>query len=292
MSGNMIMLLTAISAGLSAGCLFLLVGRMISGVELAKQQENQPRRLPVLIRLLMPFTALTRPLAGDKGCAGWREMVAPRLWMAGFGDTISPVDYLALRFVFFLVALLLTGVALISVYTPIWLILAVLIAFYPGMWINAEIKKRHLSIMKALPNVLDLLTLSVESGRDLLSALRDILARRKPDPLGEELSRAFQEVQFGRKRTEALRAMALRVRQIDLTSVVNALVQAEELGVSISQILRIQSDMQRNKRFTLAEKLANEASVKIIIPIILCILPAVFLILVGPFMTRIAAFFG
>ena len=87
------------------------------------------------------------------------------------------------------------------------------------------------------------------------------------------------------------RALTLRVRQADLTAAINAIIQAEELGVSIAQILHIQSDMQRNKRFMLAEKLANEASVKIIIPIILLILPAVFLVLVGPLALRAAAFF-
>lgn len=142
----------------------------------------------------------------------------------------------------------------------ICLALALLFAVYPGVWISSTIRKRQLSIMKALPNVLDLLTLSVESGRDLLSALRDILARRKVDPLGEELLRTFQEIQLGRKRTDALRALTLRVRQADLTAAINAIIQAEELGVSIAQILHIQSDMQRNKRFMLAEKLANEAS--------------------------------
>ena len=286
-----ITLLIAVSSAISAACAFLFIGRTLAGVKLGSKPEMRQRRLPILVRVLLPFSMPMRPVAADKSLAPWRDIVAPKLWMAGLGEVFTPVDYLALRIVFLAVALLLTGIGIFSVYTPVWLILAVLLALFPGMWVNSEIKKRHLSIMKALPNVLDLLTLSVESGRDLLSALRDILARRKPDPLGEELMRAFQEIQFGRKRTEALRAMAQRVRQTDLTSVVNALVQAEELGVSISQILRIQSDMQPNKRFTLAEKLANEASVKIILPIILCILPAVFLILIGPFATRIAAFF-
>ncbi len=145
--------------------------------------------------------------------------------------------------------------------------------------------------MKALPNLLDLLTLSVESGRDLLSSLRDILTRRRPDALGEELMLAFREIQLGRKRSDALRAMAERVRQIDLTATVNAICQADELGVSIGQQLRIQSDMQRAKRFSLAEKIANEASVKIIIPVVVFILPAVFIILLGPLLLQTAGLF-
>lgn len=291
MFGTVIQLVTAICAAISVGCLALFFGRFLSAVDLSEKRENIPRRMPLLVRLLLPFITMTRPLAAGPSLAGWRDLIAPRLWMAGLGEVFSPVDFIALRLVFLLVAFLLLLLGLLAGYFWGWALLALLFAMYPGLWLSGEIKRRHLSIMKALPNVLDLLTLSVESGRDLLSALRDILARRKLDPLGEELMRTFQEIQFGRKRADALRALTQRVRQTDLTAAMNSIIQAEELGVSIAQILRIQSDMQRNKRFTLAEKLANEASVKIIMPIIVCILPAVMLILIGPFALRVLSMF-
>ena len=291
MYGNLIQLLTALSAALAAGFGVLYLGRVLSELELAEKHENLPQRLPLFVRLLLPFISVTRPAASGNAFAVWRDMAAPKLWMAGLGDAFTPVDYIALRLVFLIVSLLLIVLGMAAGQILICLALALLFAVYPGVWISSTIRKRQLSIMKALPNVLDLLTLSVESGGDLLSALRDILARRKVDPLGEELLRTFQEIQLGRKRTDALRALTLRVRQADLTAAINAIIQAEELGVSIAQILHIQSDMQRNKRFMLAEKLANEASVKIIIPIILLILPAVFLVLVGPLALRAAAFF-
>lgn len=291
MYGNLIQLLTALSAALAAGFGVLYLGRVLSELELAEKHENLPQRLPLFVRLLLPFISVTRPAASGNAFAVWRDMAAPKLWMAGLGDAFTPVDYIALRLVFLIVSLLLIVLGMAAGQILICLALALLFAVYPGVWISSTIRKRQLSIMKALPNVLDLLTLSVESGRDLLSALRDILARRKVDPLGEELLRTFQEIQLGRKRTDALRALTLRVRQADLTAAINAIIQAEELGVSIAQILHIQSDMLRNKRFMLAEKLANEASVKIIIPIILLILPAVFLVLVGPLALRAAAFF-
>ena len=291
MYGNLIQLLTALSAALAAGFGVLYLGRVLSELELAEKHENLPQRLPLFVRLLLPFISVTRPAASGNAFAVWRDMAAPKLWMAGLGDAFTPVDYIALRLVFLIVSLLLIVLGMAAGQILICLALALLFAVYPGVWISSTIRKRQLSIMKALPNVLDLLTLSVESGRDRLSALRDILARRKVDPLGEELLRTFQEIQLGRKRTDALRALTLRVRQADLTAAINAIIQAEELGVSIAQILHIQSDMQRNKRFMLAEKLANEASVKIIIPIILLILPAVFLVLVGPLALRAAAFF-
>ena len=137
-----------------------------------------------------------------------------------------------------------------------------------------------------------MLTLSVEAGRDIISGLRDIVSRRKPDPLGEELMRTLQEIQLGKKRTAALKDMSNRVRLPELTSTVNAIIQAEELGVSIAHLLRIQGDMQRNKRFSLAEKRANEAAVKIILPVAAFILPAVFIILLGPLLVQTMRSFG
>jgi tight adherence protein C len=170
------------------------------------------------------------------------------------------------------------------------LLLGIMLLFclyiYPGAWLKAVVKKRHLEIMKALPNVLDLLTLSVEAGKDFITSLRDILGRRKMDSLGEELDRTFKEIQLGKKRQQALRDLSLRVRQPDLTSVLNAIIQAEELGVSIANLLRIQGDMFRNKRFVRAEKLANEAPVKILFPVVFFIFPAVIIILMVPILLQ------
>lgn len=206
MYGNLIQLLTALSAALAAGFGVLYLGRVLSELELAEKHENLPQRLPLFVRLLLPFISVTRPAASGNAFAVWRDMAAPKLWMAGLGDAFTPVDYIALRLVFLIVSLLLIVLGMAAGQILICLALALLFAVYPGVWISSTIRKRQLSIMKALPNVLDLLTLSVESGRDLLSALRDILARRKVDPLGEELLRTFQEIQLGRKRTDALRA--------------------------------------------------------------------------------------
>jgi tight adherence protein C len=160
---------------------------------------------------------------------------------------------------------------------------------WPGVWLRKSISRRHLQIQKALPNVLDLLTLSVEAGKDFLTALRDILHRRRThDALHEELERTFHEIQLGKPRRQALRELSQRVRQPDLSAVINAIIQADELGVSIGQLLRIQGDQFRIKRFQRAEKLANEAPVKIIFPVVVFIFPAVFIIVLGPLMLQAA----
>lgn len=252
-----------------------------SKIRLEKNREMF-KPVPLLFRLFMPFLPMVRPLVNEKLFGTVLLSDENRLQMAGYDEVIPTVDFVGLRIIFFILGIVFLFIGAGAGNMMMCVIIAVLFVFFPTMWLSGVIKKRHTSIMKALPNVLDLLTLSVESGRDLLSSLRDILERRKMDPLGEELMRTFQEIQLGRKRTEALRALSKRVKQVDLSATINAIVQAEEYGVSIGQLLRIQGDMQRNKRFAMAEKLANESSVKIIIPVVICILPAVFVILMGP----------
>ncbi len=158
--------------------------------------------------------------------------------------------------------------------------------YYPLLWLRRVLRARHTAIQRALPFVLDLLTLSVEAGMDFMSALQRNCERRKLDPLNEELIRMTREIQVGTPRRTALRNMAQRVDLGDLRSVAHALIQADELGVSIGAILRIQSDQMRARRFDRAEKLANEAPVKMLGPLMLCIFPAVFIILLGPILQQ------
>ena len=276
--------LSFITALLWGGCIGIsswIFLYTFSKIRLEKNREMF-KPVPLLFRLFMPFLPMVRPMVNEKLFGTVLLSDENRLQMAGYDEVMPTVDFVGLRIIFFILGIVFLFVGAGARNMMMCVIIAVLFVFFPTMWLSGVIKKRHTSIMKALPNVLDLLTLSVESGRDLLSSLRDILERRKMDPLGEELMRTFQEIQLGRKRTEALRALSKRVKQVDLSATINAIVQAEEYGVSIGQLLRIQGDMQRNKRFAMAEKLANESSVKIIIPVVICILPAVFVILMGP----------
>ena len=273
--------LTALCAGCSVGCIAFYIIRALSGIEL-ERKTNFEKPIPILFKLLYPFLAVGKRMAGGKGFAAWHQTAETKLAMAGYSNVLTPADFVGLRLLFILLGVIIAFLGVFSKQPMACIIVGILLSFYPSVWINTVIKKRHTSIMRALPNVLDLLTLSVESGRDLVTSLRDIINRRPMDDLGEELLFTFQEIQLGRKRSDALRGMARRVRQVDLTATLNSIVQAEELGVSIAQLLRIQGDTQRAKRFAMAEKQANEAPVKIIIPVVLFILPAVFIILMGP----------
>jgi tight adherence protein C len=281
----------AISFGISAALVLAFVCRALSGIvgqppEGGAAEDNR-RNLPILFRVLLPIVPAVRGIAESNAMETFRKAAEPRLWMGGYGETLVVADYLGIRILCFGIGLIFQVAGGVTGHAVIGLLMMLMMFIYPEVWLSGRIRRRHLEILKALPNVLDLLTLSVEAGKDFLTSLRDILARRRLDSLGEELMRAFHEIQLGRKRADALRDMSKRVRQPDLAAVVNAIVQAEELGVSIGQLLRLQGDMLRNKRFNLAEKLANEAPVKIIIPIILFIFPAVIIILAVPIMLKI-----
>ena len=282
----------ALCAGLFAAYAASVAGE-ITYVTLADGRKTE-RRLPLVFRLLLPFAANFRPWLSRPAFAKRREAIDRTLVSAGLEGLLSGSEFLALRW---LVPLAVGGVCAILAPTLAallpgtfladnWPLIALAGLAYgfvlPSSWLRRTLRRRHLEIVRALPFVLDLLTLSVEAGMDFMGALQRNCARRKLDPLNEELIRMTREIQVGSPRRVALRNLSTRVGQTDLSAVAHALIQADELGVSIGSILRIQSEQLRGRRFDRAEKLAHEAPVKMLGPLLLCIFPAVFVILLGP----------
>lgn len=222
--------------------------------------RRQERSIPLLFKMLLPLAPNFYPIVRRRIFRTSLEQAEALLVQGGYEGLITGEEFMALRLML------------------LWIV--------PDLWLYGAIKRRHLSIQKSLPFVLDLLTLSVEAGMDFISALQRNCKLRRLDPLNEELLRMTKEIQIGSSRKEALKAMADRVRQPDLKAVSYALIQADELGVSIGSILRIQSEQLRSKRFDRAEKLAAEAPVKMLGPLMLCIFPAVFIILLGPVISQ------
>ena len=156
----------------------------------------------------------------------------------------------------------------------------------PYVWLADRIKKRHHKIMRALPYALDLLTLSVEAGLDFQAAVSKVVEKGQPGPLREELAIMLGEIRLGKTREQALRNMAARVQLPQLTTFVSNLVQADRMGTSLGKILRIQSTQMRIERTHRAEKLANQAPVKLLFPLVFCIFPTVFIVLFSPIVYR------
>jgi tight adherence protein C len=167
---------------------------------------------------------------------------------------------------------------------------AILGATYPLLWLRDKVKARQHAIARALPYNLDLLTLSVEAGLDFAAALAKVVEKGRRGPLAEELSIALRELQLGKTREEALRNLAGRLELAPISSFVAALVQADRMGTPLGKVLRILSTQMRVERTQRAEKLANEAPVKMLAPLIGCIFPTIFLMLFGPIVYQM--FFG
>ena len=258
------------------------------------------RSLPLVFRMLLPFVPNLARFVSRPGFARSRQAADEMIVASGLEGLLTGAEFVALKFLtpitcgtawigFVLILGALMPDSVIADNTVLLGAFGVLLAYsYPLMWLRGTLKRRHLAILRALPFVLDLLTLSVEAGMDFMSALQRNCERRKLDPLNEELIRMTREIQVGLPRRVALRNMAERVRQPDLKGVAHALIQADELGVSIGSILRIQSDQLRGRRFDRAEKMANEAPVKMLGPLMLCIFPAVFVVLLGPIVMQAA----
>ena len=273
------------------------VAREITYVTLADGRKTE-RRLPLIVRLLLPLAPNLKRFVSGRHFAAARAQADQMIVSGGLEGLLTGAEFVALKFLVPIVCgvawaafvLALSGLlpdSFVSDNRVLLVLMGVLVFYaYPLMWLRGTVKRRHFAIMRALPFVLDLLTLSVEAGMDFMSALQRNCERRKLDPLNEELIRMTREIQVGTPRRTALRNMSERVRQPDLRVVVHALVQADELGVPIGSILRIQSDQLRGRRFDRAEKLAHEAPVKMLGPLMLCIFPAVFVILLGPLLLQ------
>jgi tight adherence protein C len=159
-------------------------------------------------------------------------------------------------------------------------------AVFPYIWLSDQIKRRQHAIARALPYNIDLLTLSVEAGLDFQAALGTVVEKGRPGPLIEEFNIMLNEIRLGKTRAETLRNLADRIQLAEVSAFVSNLVQADRMGTSLGKVLRIQSTQMRINRTHRAEKLANEAPVKMLLPLIGCIFPTVFLILFGPIVYR------
>lgn len=245
--------------------------------------------------LLAPLKdrALTPVLEGLTGIAkrftpqGYLDDTRAKLVSAGKGDQESMDRFLAIRVV--TIALAPIMAFLTYKYVPLdgmgqigaALLVGVAFGVGPDTVVNREVEERQLQIRRKLPDVMDLLVISVEAGLGFEQAL-DRTVASVPGPLTEEFSRMLGEVRAGSTRADAMRAMDARTNVPEIRSFVLAILQADTFGVSIGRVLRAQADEMRIKRRQLAQERAAKAPVKMLIPMVFCIFPALFVIVLGP----------
>ncbi len=157
---------------------------------------------------------------------------------------------------------------------------------FPLQWLSGLIKKRRLETIRAMPGVVDLLTLSVEAGLDFMAALQRVVEGSKENPFTMELKRMLDDMKIGASRAEALRHLSERCQIPAISSFTALLIQADRLGASVGPVLRAQSDKLRSDRFQRAERAGAAAAQKILFPLVFCIIPAVFIVIFGPMIVQ------
>lgn len=238
-------------------------------------------------RVLTPLLDRTVNLGRKLTPSDHAERIRTRLEVAGnpTGWTVDRVT--SMKFVGFAGALVLSLMVSMVMgfgFAPmlaICVISAVVGYMAPNMWLYQKGYDRTQKMQKAMPDALDLLTISVESGLGFDSALSQV-ARNTEGPLADEFARVLQEMQIGLGRGAALRALGERTHVPELKGFVSAMVQADALGIPIAQVLRVQAREIRTKRRQRAEEQAQKVAVKILVPLIFCILPCLFIAVLGP----------
>ncbi|HSL32591.1 MAG TPA: type II secretion system F family protein, partial [Candidatus Limnocylindrales bacterium] len=220
----------------------------------------------------------------------FQETTAKRLALAGNPGNLRVADWLGVKAVSAVVGalvfvLLFIVIGFMSLPFPlnIGMVLVGLLLGYtlPEFWLGGRVRKRQHAILLQIPDALDLLTISVRAGLGFDAALGKVVEKLH-GPLTDEFRRALAEVRVGKARREALRDIVPRTEVGPLTNFIGAIIQAEQLGVSISKVLQVQSEQLRIERRQRAEEQAAKAPIKMLFPLVGCIFPSLFIVILGP----------
>ncbi len=251
---------------------------------------------PLQERILQPVVHSILSTLGTLAPSSNTDKIRHKLILAGNPHNLNALDFLGIK--------ILSAIAVIIVAFPIltkrfpgisglsFSIAAGIIGLYlPEYWLNRKIKKRQHDLRKALPDALDMLTICVDAGLGLDSALTKV-TEKWDNPLTDEFKIVLGEIRMGVRRSDALRHLVSRTSVEELSSFVAILVQAEKLGVSITQVLHTQSQHLRERRRQWAEEQARKAPIKMMIPLVIFIFPATFAVILGPAIPRFMSTFG
>ena len=294
-------ILPIIVAAVAAGSILLIVFGLAGNAPIDPVQARlvqlgsmQARNLEEL-ELQQPFIERTlRPIANRLSgsvaritSASFATRTQRRLAMAGNPGDLGVTEWLGFKAVFALIFSAIGVVLSLLLGMPIIMTLAFGVFGLgmgytgPEFWLGRRVKARQKAIVRMIPDSLDLLTISVRAGLGFDAALAKVVEKVK-GPLSDEFRRALAEVRVGRTRREALRDIVPRTEVPPLTNFIGAIIQAEQLGVSISKVLQVQSEQLRIERRQRAEEMAAKAPIKMLFPLVGCIFPSLFIVILGP----------
>ncbi len=261
-------------------------------LDLEKLEMSQP----FMERVVYPIARKLGEITVKFTPQNWLNSISRKLELGGNPGKIDPSVFLVMQLVAAIGvgALALIAMTVLSEGTPpsqIFLLTVVgtLTGFFiPQFYLSRNVTKRQKNIRRAMPDALDLLTICVEAGLGFDAAMAKVV-EKWTNQLSLALNRVLQEIQLGKLRREALRSMSDNIGISEMTSFVAAIIQSEQLGVSMARVLRIQADQMRVKRRQTAEEEAHKAPIKMLIPMVFIIFPSILIILLAPAAFQILA---
>ncbi len=296
--------ITIVVAALAAGAILLIFLGLAGGAPVdpvqarltqlgtmqAKNLEELELQAPLFERTIRPLVARLSGYVARVTSTSFSQSTEKRLALAGNPGSLRVADWLGIKAigavvgagVFFLLFFIL---GLLKLPLPIQLVMVVVGLFLgytlPEFWLGGRVRGRQHAILLQIPDALDLLTISVRAGLGFDGALGKVVEKLQ-GPLTDEFRRALAEIRVGKARRDALRDIVPRTEVPALTNFIGAIIQAEQLGVSISKVLQVQSEQLRIERRQRAEEMAAKAPIKMLFPLVGCIFPSLFIVILGP----------
>ncbi len=253
----------------------------------AKSLEELELQQPFFERTVRPLALRLSGAVQRVTSPGQTNRTERRLAQAGNPADLKTTDFLGLKAVAAIVAAIIAFVLLgllggNAVFGVLMALVGAVIGYLlPEFWLGRRIKARRKAILLAIPDTLDLLTISVRAGLGFDAALAKVV-EKTVGPLSDEFRRGLAEIRVGKSRREALRDIVARTNVPALSNFIGAIIQAEQLGVSISKVLQVQSEQLRIERRQRAEEMAAKAPIKMLFPLVGCIFPSLFIVILGP----------
>lgn len=299
LSLSWIVAIVAIGTGLSVALIAWLVSRTLAA--LPQENRQYKDRPPMGFQLVWWPVHWTSHYLGRVMPPKTQHSLAAKLRQAGLDYTLSPEQFIAARLLCAAGAGLLFGWVLgsfesgraphasgfsASAYVQAIGLGALCGWAYPAVWMKDRLLLRKRELLRALPFFLDIITLCVEAGLNFQGAINQAVDKGPPGVFKDEMQRVLRDIRAGKARADALRAMAERLHEPSIANFVSAVIQAESMGMNLGPVLRAQADQRRSERFLRAEKLAMEAPVKMLFPLIAFIFPCTFVVLFFPIVMK------
>jgi tight adherence protein C len=267
--------------------IYKILPRTMPGADMKNDDEFVIADESRFILMFKPFYQVLLPLIRKLPLGNYKSRMKKYIITAGMDEQVDSDDMIGFQ-ISVMVLFIFMGAVLFDG-TFVLFVFALIGVGYPYLWLYGKKKERQEKIRLSMPDVVDILSLSVEAGLAFNVAVQKVceIYRKDTDPFVVELYLMDQNIKFGRSRNEALKIMAERVDLMELDSFTSTLIQAEKMGSSISTVLRYQAERMRSERFMKAERLGAQASQKLLVPMMVFIFPVIFIVIFGPYLIQL-----